>query len=148
MNLALPAFPLTSFSVLLSCLGLGVQVRRNGAAEAAAHWSWPRNINGLQAVKTRMIARSLRRKRNVDTSQAIAHGNGGGRRRVYDLPRLRPGPAVEEEGLLQGRLRPDREQQPVAPGADGQHEGRGQEARRSARLYRRRRLGRQAGRRR
>ena len=73
---------------------------------------------------------------------------GRQRRGVDDLSRLRAGAAAEEEGHLQGRLRPDRKQQSVAPGADRQHEGRSREARLPARLHRRRQLGRQAGRRR
>ena len=54
-------------------------------------------------------------------------------------------PPLAREGHLQGRLRPDREQQSLAPRPDREHEGRGRQARLAARLHRRRRLGRQAG---
>ena len=57
-------------------------------------------------------------------------------------------PKLAQEGHLQGRLRPDREQQSLAPGPDREHAGRGREARLAAGLHRCRRLGRQAGRRR
>jgi hypothetical protein len=92
--------------------------------------------------------RAARRKRNAHQSQTSAHWLGWGRRRPRQLSRFRPSAASEEKGFLQGRLRSDREQQPLAPSADRQHEGRSRQARRPARLYRRSRLGRQAGRRR
>ena len=96
----------------------------------------------------RRANRASREETMLITRRHVLIGRGAPPPLADDLSRLRPGAAAEEEGHLQGRLRADREQQSLASGPDRQHEGRSRQARLAARLHRRRRFGRQAGRRR